>query len=313
MKKVLLSSALIASTMFGYEFVTIGTGGVTGVYYPTGGAICKMMNKNKKETGIKCSVESTGGSVYNVNNIKNGELDFGMVQSDVVYQAYNGEGKFDGKAYKGLRTVMSIHPELLTFIVRKDSGIKSIYDMKGKTVSIGNPGSGQRATVELLVSKSPKLSLDGVNVEGLKAAESPNALKDKKIDGYFYVVGHPTANFKDAANSTEVDFISINCPTAKKLVAQKPYYAFGTIPAGMYKGVDHDTETFGVKAVLATSSKESNKAVHALVKSVLDNFDKFKKLHPAYKHLTKEDLLKGLAAPMHPGATAAFKEAGLIK
>jgi TRAP transporter TAXI family solute receptor len=313
MKKVLLSSALIASTMFGYEFVTIGTGGVTGVYYPTGGAICKMMNKNKKETGIKCSVESTGGSVYNVNNIKNGELDFGMVQSDVVYQAYNGEGKFDGKAYKGLRTVMSIHPELLTFIVRKDSGIKSIYDMKGKTVSIGNPGSGQRATVELLVSKSPKLSLDGVNVEGLKAAESPNALKDKKIDGYFYVVGHPTANFKDAANSTEVDFISINCPTAKKLVAQKPYYAFGTIPAGMYKGVDHDTETFGVKAVLATSSNESNKAVHALVKSVLDNFDKFKKLHPAYKHLTKEDLLKGLAAPMHPGATAAFKEAGLIK
>lgn len=316
MKKIvgsLLGTALLTSSTFAYDFVTIGTGGVTGVYYPTGGAICKMMNKHKKETKVKCSVESTGGSVYNVNNIKAGELDFGVAQSDVVYQAYKGEGKFQDKAYKGLRTVMSIHPELLTLVVRKDSGIKKFYDLKGKRINIGNPGSGNEATVKTLLDKSDYLYIDALKVEQLKASESPNALKDNKIDGYFYMVGHPTANIKDAANSVDIDLISLTSPAAKTLVSEKPYYAFSTIPAGTYKGVDHDTETFGVKAVIVTDANADEKVVYTLVKSVVENFDKFKRLHPAYKNLNKEDLLKGLAAPLHPGAKKYFKEAGLIK
>jgi len=315
MKKLLsgiVGSALLASSALAYQYITIGTGGVTGVYYPTGGAICRMMNKVKKETGIKCSVESTGGSVYNINNIKNGELDFGIAQSDVVYQAYNGTGKFKGKAYKGLRVVMSIHPELLTFVVRKDSGIKKLTDISGKRINIGNPGSGNEATVNLLFSQSP-LNKIHFTKEGLKAAECPNALKDKKIDGYFYMVGHPTANIKDAANSTAIDLINIDGPAAQKLVKEKPYYAWGVIPAGMYKGVNHDTKTYGVKAVLVTNNKMSDKAVYSMVKAILDNFNKFKRLHPAYKNLTKKDLLKGFDHKiMHPGAVKAFKEAGLL-
>jgi TRAP transporter TAXI family solute receptor len=312
MKFKLLLSSILVSSAFAYEFITIGTGGVTGVYYPTGGAICRMMNKVKRKTGIKCSVESTGGSVYNINNIKNGELDFGIAQSDVVYQAYNGTAKFKGKAYKNLRVVMSIHPELLTFVVRKDSGIKKLSDVKGKKINIGNPGSGNEATTKLLFSQ-PSLKNIYFTKEGLKAAECPNALKDGKIDGYFYMVGHPTANIKDAANSTAIDLINIDTAAAKRLVREKPYYAFGVIPAGMYKGVNHDTKTYGVKAVLVTSTKMSNKAVYYMVKSILDNFKKFKRLHPAYKHLTKKDLLKGFDHKiMHPGAVKAFKEAGLL-
>jgi TRAP transporter TAXI family solute receptor len=308
----LLGTAILATSALAYQYITIGTGGVTGVYYPTGGAICRMMNKVKKDTGIKCSVESTGGSVYNINNIKNGELDFGIAQSDVVYQAYNGTGKFKGKAYKDLRVVMSIHPELLTFVVRKDSGIKKLTDVNGKRINIGNPGSGNEATVNLLFSQSPLNKLH-FNKEGLKAAECPNALKDKKIDGYFYMVGHPTANIKDAANSTAIDLINIDGPAAQKLVKEKPYYAWGVIPAGMYKGVNHDTKTYGVKAVLVTNNKMSDKAVYSMVKAILDNFNKFKRLHPAYKNLTKKDLLKGFDHKiMHPGAVKAFKEAGLL-
>ena len=314
-KSSLIAGMLAGSSAYATQFITIGTGGVTGVYYPTGGAICRMMNKHKKDTGIKCTVESTGGSVYNIKTIKAGELDFGIAQSDVVYQAANGTGKFKGAPYKDLRVVMSIHPELLTLAVRKDSGIKKFADLKGKVINIGNPGSGNEATVKMLLENSKTVKLKDIKAEQLKAAECPNALKDKKIDGYFYMVGHPTANFKDAANSTDIDLISLkDVPAAQKLVKEKPYYAWGTIPAGMYKGVNHDTVTYGVKAVLVTSKNQDEKAVYTMVKSILDNFDKFKKLHPAYKNLTKEDLLKGFDHKLlHPGAAKAFKEAGLLK
>jgi len=317
MKKVLISmvgAAIFATGALAAKFIAIGTGGVTGVYYPTGGAICRLMNKYKSQTGVRCSVESTGGSVYNVNAIRKGELDFGIAQSDVVYEAYHGEGKFKGKPYKDLRVVMTIHPELLTLVVRKDSGIKNFFDLKGHIINIGNPGSGNEAAVTTLFNYCKKMSLNNIKPEGLKASECPNALKDKKIDGYFYMVGHPTANIKDAANSTNIDLISLdNVPAARKLVAEKPYYAWGVIPAGMYKGVNHPTKTYGVKATLVTSKQMDEKTVYYLTKAILDNFDKFKRMHPAYKNLTKKDLLKGFDhSMMHPGAKKAFKEAGLL-
>jgi len=310
----MVSAVVLATSAVAYDYITIGTGGVTGVYYPTGGAICRLMNKIKKQTNIKCTVESTGGSVYNVNAIKKGDLDFGIVQSDVVYQAYNGEGRFTNKPYKDLRVVMSIHPELLTLVVRKDSGIKNFFDLKGKRINIGNPGSGNEAAVKTLFNYCNGLKLKEIKVEQLKASEAPTALKDKKIDGYFYMIGHPTANIKDAANSTDVDLIPLdNVPAAKKLVEEKPYYAWGVVPARMYRGVDHPTKTYGVKAIVVTNNKMDNEKVYYLAKTILDNFDKFKRMHPSYKNLTKKDLLKGFDLNvMHPGAKKAFKEAGLL-
>jgi len=312
--KKLSSFAIIATLslpVFAAEFISIGTGGVTGTYYPTGGAICRLVNKMKKETKIRCSVESTGGSVYNINTIKNGELDFGIAQSDVVYQASKGNGKFKGKKVRKLTSVMAIYPELLALVTRKDSNINTLMDVKGKRINLGNPGSGNEATALTLFDmsgiKKSNLKLAGA----LKASEMPDALRDNKIDGYFYMIGHPTANIKDASNSVDTRIVPIEGSNVDKLLKKYPYFAKANIPAGMYKGNDKTINTFGVKAVLVTSSDVSEKAVYTVVKAVLENFDEFKKLHPAYENITKESLLDGLSAPLHKGAKKYFKEAGI--
>ena len=314
MKKIATAALLGALTLpaFAAEFVTIGTGGVTGTYYPTGGAICRLVNKYKKETKIRCSVESTGGSIYNINTIKNGELDFGIAQSDVVYQASKGIGKFEGKQVKKLKSVMAIYPELLTLVTRKDANINTITDVKGKRINLGNPGSGNEATALTLFDASG-IKKDDLKFAGaLKASEMPDALRDNKIDGYFYMVGHPTANIKDASNSVDVKITPLDGKNIDELIKKHPYFAKADIPAGMYKGNDEATPTFGVKAVLVTSDDVSEKAVYTVIKAILENFDDFKKLHPAYNNITKESLLDGLSAPLHEGAKKYFKEAGLL-
>lgn len=308
-----LSALLTASSLQAAEFFTIGTGGVTGTYYPTGGAICRLVNKERKTNNLRCSVESTGGSVYNVNSISSGELDFGTVQSDVAYNAYHGLDKFAGKPQKELRSVMAIYPELLALVVSKTSGITKIEEVKGKRINVGNPGSGNEATGLIVFDafgiKKGDLSHAGV----LTAPECPMALKDKKIDGYFYMVGHPTANIVDAANSLPIDIVDIKGEKADAIIAKYPYYAKGIIPQGSYHGIDRDVHSLGVKAVLVGSSKASDKMVSAIIKAVLDNFDEFKGLHPAYKSVTKESLLEGLSAPLHPAAEAYYKKVGLLK
>jgi len=316
MKKMIISAAVLAAMTvpaLATEYITIGTGGVTGTYYPTGGAICRMMNKDRKTTGIRCSVESTGGSVYNVNTINANELDFGISQSDTAYQAYNGEGKFEGKAVKGLRSVIAIYPELLALVVRKSSGIKSLTDVKGKKLNVDIPGSGTRMTTDIVLNAFGIKHSDLALANELKSSEGPTMLKDNKIDGYFGVFGHPTANIKDASNSVDIDLVAIDGKPIDDLVAKYSYYAKGIISGSFYKGVKHDTPSIGVKAVLVTKDSIDEKIVYTLTKTILDNFDAFKKLHPAYKTITKESLLDGLAVPQHPGAIKAFKEAGLLK
>lgn len=294
-------------------YTSIGTGGLTGVYYPTGGAICRLMNRSRKEHNIRCSVESTGGSIFNLNVIRSGEMDFGVVQSDWQFHAYNGSSKFkDQGANKKLRAVFSIHSEPFTLMARKDSGIKSFADLKGKRVNIGNPGSGQRGNMELLMEKHGWTKSDFALASELKASEQSSAMCDNKIDAITYTVGHPNASIKEASTSCEVILIPVNGPIIDKLIADNPYYAPAVIPGGMYTGSDQDTPTFGVKATLVTSSDVSDEVVYQLVKAVFDNFDAFRQLHPAFNHLKKEDMLLGNSAPLHPGAIRYYKEAGLM-
>jgi TRAP transporter TAXI family solute receptor len=296
------------------EFVTIGTGGITGVYYPTGGAIAKMVNAKRKEYGIRATVESTGGSVFNINAIMSGDLEFGVAQSDRQYQAVQGIADWADKGpQKDLRAVFSIHAETVDLIVSEDSGIKSIQDLKGKRVNIGNVGSGYRQNaIDALEANDLNYETD-FHAESLKAAEAPGLIQDGRIDAAFYTVGHPSGYYKEAtAGKTKVRFIPI--PNVDKIVAKFPYYAAATTLMENYPGAantEEGVDTFGVKATFVTSAKVSDEVVYAITKEVFDNFDKFVKLHPAYAGLTKEDMLTGLSAPIHPGAMKYYKEVGL--
>lgn len=308
-----ISLMVILSTQaFSSEFITIGTGSVTGIYYPTGGAICRLVNQYKKDSNIRCSVESTDGSLYNLNSINTRDIDFGIVQSDVLYQAQKEE-KSAKNDYSKLKSVMAIYPELLTLVTRKDANINSLLDLKNKRINLGNSGSGNETTALALFDeigiKKSDLKLAGT----FSASQMPDALKDNTIDGYFYMVGHPTTNIKDASNSINVKIIPIENTILDSLIKKYPYYAKGSIPADTYKGQKEEIATFGVKAVLVTNENVSEKVVYSLVKAILENFDEFKKLHPAYSNITKESLLDGLSAPLHDGAKRYYKEVGLIK
>ncbi len=296
------------------QFITIGTGGVTGVYYPTGGAICRLVNKGRKDHGIRCSVESTGGSIYNLNTIRAGELDMGVAQSDWQYHAYNGTSKFKDKgANTDLRAVFSVHPEPFTVVARADSGINTFDDLKGKRVNIGNPGSGQRGTMEVLM-KAKGWSVDDFALASeLKASEQASALCDNKIDVMVYVVGHPSGAIKEATTSCDSKLVTVDGSAVEGLIKDNSYYRSATVPAGMYRGNDGDVETFGVGATFATSAAVPDEVVYQVVKAVFENFDTFRNLHPAFRHLKKEEMVKdGLTAPLHPGAAKYYKEAGLL-
>jgi TRAP transporter TAXI family solute receptor len=297
-------------------FVTIGTGGVTGVYYPTGGAIARLVNKDRKVHGIRCSVESTGGSVYNLNTIRAGELDMAVAQSDWQYHAYHGTKGTPFEAMgpdKDLRAVFSVHPEPFTVVARKDSGIKTFTDLKGKRVNVGNPGSGQRGTMEVVMEALGWTMDDFKLASELKPAEQSAALCDNKIDAIIYTVGHPSGSIQEATTSCDSILVPVEGPAIDKLVADNAYYRKATIPGGMYRGTDTDTKTFGVGATFVSSANVPEEVIYHVVKAVFDNFDQFKKLHPAFEVLKKEEMVKdGLSAPLHDGAVKYYKEAGLM-
>jgi hypothetical protein len=295
-------------------FVTIGTGGITGVYYPTGGAIARIVNKKRKVYGIRATVESTGGSVFNVNAVMAGDLEFGVVQSDRQYQAINGLAEWQDKGpQKDLRAVFTIHPESITLVAADDAGIKTIQDLRGKRVNIGNPGSGQRQnSIDALKNAGIDYEKDLI-AEGVKAAEAPGLLQDGRIDAFFYTVGHPSGAIKEAtAGRRKVHFVPIT--GVDNLIKKNPFYAKARIPIKVYPGATNksDVQTFGVKATFVTSAKVPDKVVYAITKEVFDNFEDFKKLHPAYEVLTKQNMLEGMSAPIHPGAMKYYKEAGMM-
>ena len=297
------------------KYITIGTGGVTGVYYAAGGAICRLVNKDRKVHNIRCSVESTGGSVFNINTIKAGELDMGVAQSDVQFNALKGVANFkDAGAWGDLRAVFSLHPEPFTVLSRKEANIKSFTDFKGKRFNVGNPGSGTRASMEeLLAAMTWKMS-DFALASELKADEHGPALCDGKIDGFFYGVGHPSANIQDPTTTCGAKLVSLTGPAVEKLVNERSYYAKATIPGGLYPNNPQATETYGVLATFVSSSKTPNESIYAVTKAVFDNFDEFKKLHPALANLKPESMIKdGLSAPLHDGAVKYYKEKGWLK
>lgn len=297
-------------------FVTIGTGGVTGVYYPTGGAISRMINKKFETYKIKATVESTSGSVFNINAVMNGDLEFGVAQSDRQYQAYNGLAEWrEGGRQTDLRSVFSIHPEAITLVASEESAIRDIADLKGRRVNLGNPGSGQLQNSKDVLA-AVGIGEEEISAEYVKAVEAPGLLQDGRIDAFFYTVGHPAGNIKEATSGRiKVRIIPITGPTIESMIAERPYYAEAVIPKEFYPAAlnEEDIETIGVKATFVTSSGVSDEVVYAITREVFENLDDFRELHPAYKVLSERNMLRGLSAPIHPGALRYYRESGLIE
>jgi TRAP transporter TAXI family solute receptor len=312
---VLLSDGAQAQ---GKRFIAIGTGGPTGVYFVVGQSVCRMVHKEAAEGrkkgrkhGIRCAAPSTAGSTYNIGNIKAGELDFGVAQSDWQFHAVNGSSKFEGKAFKGLRAVFSVHPEPYHIIVGEDSGIMSWGDLKGKRFNIGNPGSGQRGTTEVLMKAYGTAKSDFKLATELTSTEQSKALCDGKIDAYGYTVGVPNAGVSVATDGCNAKIINLAGSVEKGLVDANSYYAFATIPKGTYKTTDSDVTTFGVMATFVTSAEVSDDIVYEVTRAVFENLDDFRKLHPAFANLDPKKMIKdGLSAPLHPGAVKYYKEKG---
>jgi hypothetical protein len=277
-----------------------------------------MINKKHDQLGIRATVESTRGSVFNLNAIMGGYLEFGLVQSDIQYEAVKGLTAWAKKGpQKELRAVFSIHHESVCLVAAVDADINAITDIKGKKVNVGNPGSGHyQNAIDALqaVGLRPRQDIDAEKAE---ASEAPILLQEKRIDAFFFTVGHPSETLQNATTGErKVRFIPIAGSDIDRLVAEQNYYIETSVPvAKFYPGAQNsgDVKTFGVIATLCTSSTIPDHVVYTITKEVFDNFTEFQRQHPALENLTKEGMLKGLTAPVHPGAKKYFKEVGLMR
>ena len=320
MNKPLSAGLIAAGMMLGTSavaqetFISIGTGGVTGVYYPAGGAICRLVNRDRAEHGIRCGVESTGGSIFNINAIRSGELEFGIAQSDWQYHAFNGTSRFeDDGPFEELRAVFSLHPEPFTVVARADSGITTFDDLEGMRVNIGNPGSGQRGTMEVVMAEMGWTEDTFSQVTELPAGEQSLALCDNNVDAIVYTVGHPSGAIQEATTACDTVLVNVDNDTIRALVEDRDYYRMATIPGGMYRGTADDITTFGVGATFVSSADVPEEVVFQVTRAIFENLDQFTSLHPALESLDPEEMVSdGLSAPLHDGAARFFTEAGMM-
>jgi len=284
------------------------------VYYVAGQSICRFVNRGASDHGIKCNAPASGGGVANVNGLRSGEFNFGIMQSDHQYKALNGLAPFEAEgAMADIRAVFSLQSEVFTLLARRDAKIAGLDDLKGKRVNVGNPGSGQRDTFEEIMRvKGWDKSVFALSAE-LKPAEQASALGDNNIDAMTYFVGHPNGAIQEATTTTDGVLVPVSGAEIDQLLAEKSYYTKAEIPGGLYKGNEAATPSIGGKAVLSTSASADPEVVYQLVKSVFDNLERFKRLHPAFADLNAEDMIKvGLTAPLHDGALRYYKERGWL-
>jgi TRAP transporter TAXI family solute receptor len=323
---LVLAAAALVGTTFGVagdagaqerKFISIGTGGPTGVYFVVGNSVCRMVHKEAAEGrksgrkhGIRCAAPSTGGSTYNIGQICEGELDFGVAQSDWQFHAVNGSSEKVTNC-PGLRAVFSVHGEPFHLIAAAGAEIGSFTDTAGKRMNIGNPGSGQRGTTEVLMEGYGMTADDFTVATELTSTEQSQALCDGKIDAYGYTVGVPNAGVSVATDGCDAYIVNLTGEVEQKLVADNPFYAFNTIPAGTYKTTAEDVTTFGVMATFVSHESVPEDVVYEVTRAVMENLEDFQNLHPAFSNLDPANMIKnGLSAPIHSGAAKYYAEQG---
>jgi uncharacterized protein len=293
-------------------FASIGTGELKGLYYPVGRAICELVNQHLHSSRIYCSAEVTPGSVYNVSAVQSGELEFGIIQSDVAFAAYNGKDAWADKRFGGLRSVFGLHSELVTIIARSGAGIREVADLAGKRINVGEARSGTRATWELIEAAFGWDRAHRAHLTQLRPDETTRALCTGEIDANLQIVGHPSDAVRDQLSACDANLVPITGPIVDKLLNTEPYYHRGSISGDSY-GLPGDVPSFGVRAVLMTSASMDPRVVDVLVHAVIAHITEFQRLHPVLECLTAKEMIDGLPAPLHPGAIQAYKELGLLK
>ncbi|WP_299391548.1 TAXI family TRAP transporter solute-binding subunit [Pelagibius sp.] len=294
------------------ETVTIGTGSRAGVYFQVGRAACRLINQTQSEHGITCTAEPTAGSIANLEAVRQGTIAFAVAQSDWQFHAVNGTSRFaEAKADSDLRAVFSVHGEPFTVVARRDSGIQHLRDLAGKRVNIGNPGSGQRGTMEVVMKAMNWSKTSFSLAEELPASQQSLALCHDRIQAMIYTVGHPNDSVAQAVRLCDAVIAEVSGRQIQKLVDDNPYYAMTAVPGGLYAGNANDVATFGVKATVVTSAQVPAETVYAVTRAIFENLERFRAMHPAFARLQPEVMVRdGLSAPLHEGAARYFKEKG---
>lgn len=294
------------------QTVTIGTGSRAGVYYQVGRAICRLVNQSSGESQISCKAPSTAGSISNLKAVRAGELQLAVAQSDWQYHAVNGTSNFaSAQPDPDLRAVFSVHGEPFTLVVRRDSKIRHLREVEGRRVNIGNPGSGQRGTMEVVMEAMGWTRSSFSLTNELPASQQSLALCHDQVEAMVYTVGHPNDSIAQAARLCDAVIAEVSGSAIEKLVENRPYYAYTWVPGGLYPGNPNDVKTFGVKATVVTSAKVDADTVYAITKTVFENLDAFRRMHPAFANLQPEQMIRdGLSAPLHEGALRYYKERG---
>ena len=288
-----------------------GGGAVTGVYFKAVLYACNIVNK-VSDGKYNCIGRPGLGSVFNVNAVSRGLLDFGIVQSDVNFEAFAGQGEWEGKPVENLRSLFSLHSETVLLVTRAATSICSVEDLRGQSVNLGNPGSGARVNAEQV------LELYGIDIEndirpeGLQQNEASQALIEGRIDAFFYTVGNPAIAIEDIANAVDIRIVPIDSDAVRAFVEERPYFVMTQVPGGVYRGVDQDVATFGVKATVVTRAGLSDEIVADFVSMVFENLDELRESYPVFQGLDPATMMEGLSAPLHPAAEAWFQQHGLL-
>lgn len=295
------------------NFVTIGTGSITGVYFPTGGAICRLLNKERDAHGFRCVVDPTGGSIDNLDALRDGWIDIGVVQADVQFDAVNGVNAFKSEPMPDLRTLFSVHAEAFTLLARNDSGIGDFTDLVGKRVNIGNPGSGNRATMDLVMDAFDMTKSDFAVATEYSGDVMLEAMCNGELDAAVYTIGHPSALIKELTGFCETSIISVASDEVVLMELEHPFYRSVTIPGGMYVSNDEDISSIGVGATIVTMADAEDDLIYAITRAVFDNLTELRNLHPAFANLIAQNMAAGdVTAPFHPSAERALRELRLF-